>query len=118
MKISPMDRKIKIELLQRIGAGELSPNILKIEPGLYLRTDEPNIYCNEKGYKLEYPDIIQQSKILSLLCEITNITGENTPAFIRVMPFPIGWIEEKEFASIEVPTEETAQAMAEFWNKL
>jgi hypothetical protein len=116
MKISPMDRHKKIELLQRIESGELSPNILIIEPGLYLRTDEPNIYYIEKGYKLKYPDIIQQSKILSLLCEITNITGENTPAFIRVIPFPVGWIEEKEYTSIELPTKETAQAMEEFWN--
>ncbi len=111
-----MDRQKKIELLQQIESGELPSNILNIEPGLYLRTDEPNIYRNQKGYTLKYPDVIQQSKVLSLLCEITNITGEHTPAFIRVMPFPVGWIEQKEYASMEMPTEERANSMAKFWN--
>lgn len=112
-----MDRQKKIELLQRIESGELPSNILIIEPGLYLRTDQPNIYRNQKGYGVEYPNIIEQSKILSLLCEITHITGEHTPAFIRVMPFPVGWIEQKEYAIIEVPTIETGKSLFSFWEK-
>jgi hypothetical protein len=112
-----MERQKKIELLQRIEAAELSPNILNVEKGLYLRTDQIGIYRNESGYDVKYPEIIEQGKILSLLCEFTTITGDELPYFIRVTPFPVGWMEFKEYASIHVSKEAHGISLINFWRK-
>ena len=110
-----MERQKSIEILNRIKAGELPASILKIESGIYKPTDTPGIYQNEGGLKVSYADLKENSKHLSLLVQAVTLQGKEYPHLIEVMPFPVGWIEERIICEIEVIDEETANAVSKLF---